>query len=346
MSNHPADNQLFDNPPADTPPADSRPIDNPPADNPPLDRPPIDSPPPDNRPADNRPIDNPPADNRPVDNPPVDAPPADVPPADHPPVDAGVGLIWSDLPDLRAYHASANLRIDIDTPSRASRDTDALAARWAALCATNPRFHDGPILAVSALDVTTGSVHGVLAPVVDRIDARVDSYRRLAVQPQVRTGVRLLGVTAVITALDESGDVAVFLARRAQDVRVYPNLWEIGPSGGVHVPPPTVHTLDAADLTRAAFDEIDEEIGDAAAASLGGPTNFTPAAVIRDDLAFSDDVILRMTTPAPASIRAAISTGWEYTQTQWVPLSELHAWSQANACIPPTHAIIRMLLAP
>lgn len=346
--NPPADRPPVDNPPRDNPPADNPPVDRPPIDNPPADNPPADRPPVDNRPADNPPVDRPPADIRrvdsqPLDNRPVDRPPTDAPPTDRPPIDAGVGLVWSDLPGVRAYHASTDLRVQIDIPSRLPMDNDALAARWAALCAANPRFHDGPILAVSALDVTTGSVGGVLAPVVAHIDARHDSYRRLAVQPQVRTGVRLLGVTAIITAFDDAGQIAVLFAQRAQDVRIYPNLWEIGPSGGVNVPPPTVRSLDAPLLARAAFDEIEEEIGEPAAALLGGPGNFVPIAVIRDDVAFSDDVVLHMKHPGPASLRAAINTSWEYRQTQWVPLRELRDWSRTNPCIPPTHAICRLL---
>lgn len=337
---HPSNDPPADNPPVDNPPADKPPVDNPPLDNPPDDNPPIDNPP-----ADNPPVDNPPADNPPVDRPPIDNPPKNNPPMDRPPIDAGVAMEWRELPDVRAYHASAALRVHIDTSGRAPSDRDPLTARWAALCAANPRYHDGPILAVSALDVTTGSVGGVLAPVVAHIDARHDSYRRLAVQPQVRTGVRLLGVTAMITALDESDQVAVLLARRANDVRIYPDLWELGPSGGVNVPPPTVTDLDAAMLARAAFDEIEEEIGEHAAALLGGPANFVPFAIIRDDVAFSDDVVLRMVEPAPPSLRDAIRTGWEYAQTQWVELRDLEAWSRAHECIPPTHAIIR-LLAP
>lgn len=305
---------------------------------PPPDRPPLDNPP-----ADNPPLDRPPADNPPIDNPPLDRPPIDRPPADQPPVDAGIALVWPGLSGVRGYHASSNLRVHIERAVRPPQDTPAAAARWTALCSANPRFHDGPILAVSALDVTTGSVGGVLAPVVDRIDARVDSYRRLAVQPHVRTGVRLLGVTAIITARDERGDVAVLLARRSPDVRIYPDLWEFGPSGGVNVPPPTVVALDAPMLARAAFDEIEEEIGESAAAMLGGPANFTPFAIIRDDMAFSDDVILRMIQPAPQSLRAAISTSWEYAQVQWVPLHELNAWSNAHACIPPARAICHLL---
>lgn len=237
--------------------------------------------------------------------------------------------------DIRAFAAGADLRVLVDAAPRDARDTDALASRWAALCAANPRYHDGPILAVTSLDVEGDAVA--------RVHAHVDSYRRLAVQPQVRTGVRLLGVTAVITIRDESGDVAVLLARRAADVRVYPNLWELGPSGGVNVPPPTVQTLDAAMLARAAFDEIEEEIGESAAALLAGPENFFPIAIIRDDMAFSDDVVLQMRSPAPPSIRAAINTGWEYAHTQWVRLTDLEAWSRDNECIPPTRALIPFL---
>lgn len=237
--------------------------------------------------------------------------------------------------DLRVFAAGGNLRVHIDTTPRHTRDTDALASRWAALCAANPHYHDGPILAVTSLDVE--------ADAVARVHAHVDSYRRLAVQPEVRTGVRLLGVTAIITALDDAGDVAVLLARRSQSVRMYPDLWELGPSGGVNVPPATVDTLDAPMLARAAFDEIEEEIGESAAVLLGGPANFAPLAIVRDDMAFSDDIILRMINPAPQSLRAAISTSWEYAQVQWVPLRELETWSNTHQCIPPTRAICHLL---
>ena len=256
------------------------------------------------------------------------------------PPKAGLGAslrTWPDLPQIRVIPCDNRLQIKVDPATCPPIDSDAVAARWATLCAANPRYHDGAILAVSAIDAEPNE------PVT--ITCRHDWYRRLAVQPQVRTGVRLLGVTAVLLSHDDAGVPSVLLARRGNSVRVYPNQWELGPSGGVNVPPANIALLSRADLARAALDEIEEEIGPQAAALLGGPESLSTIAIIRDDAANSDDIILLAQAPAPATVRAAIQTTWEYSQSQWVQIDAIPAWDQEHAqqTLHCTRAIFRVM---
>ncbi|MBK9188274.1 MAG: hypothetical protein IPM33_04885 [Phycisphaerales bacterium] len=200
-------------------------------------------------------------------------------------------------------------------------------ARWAVLCAANPRFHDGPILSVVSIE-----------PDASEITVRRDRYARLAVQPQVHTGVRLLGVTAVLTASDAAGRAHVLLARRGEQVRLYAGLWELGPSGGVACPAGDAAVLDFDDLLRSLADEIEEEVG------LPPPVSPRVVAIARDHRAMSDDVVI---TGDMGSLEAASeamrTSAWEYREACWIPLDAVAAFDSTNEIIAPSRGILRLM---
>ena len=95
-------------------------------------------------------------------------------------------------------------------------------ARWAALCAENPRYFDGALLQV--MGVSRNGHGGV------QIHVQECSYRFYAVQksgplgPGLDCGVRPLGVKAIAT-----DGVRVLVGRRSQKVAYYPGAWEFVP---------------------------------------------------------------------------------------------------------------------
>lgn len=198
---------------------------------------------------------------------------------------------------------------------------------WGAMSRDNPRLYDAPVLSVVSFDGVRGEFL-----------ARRDRYKRLAVQPRVMTGVRLLAVTGVLTARDRAGGLHVFLGRRGAQTRVYPRMWELGPSGGVSCPAPSIDALSAADLVASLVEEIEEEAG------LGAPASARPIAVVRDRRAFSDDLVFLCDAGELERQRAG-GPNWEYEEHAWVAASGLRAFDAAHGpeIIPPTRAILREL---
>lgn len=196
---------------------------------------------------------------------------------------------------------------------------------WDRLAATNPRLYNGPLLSVVSIDFERALIH-----------ARRDTFQRLVVQPRVRTGVHLLAVSALLLARDERGVEHLFLARRGPNVRVYPNQWEFGPSGGVAPPHASIASLAEHDLCRSLAEEMDEEIG--CALPIG-----EPIALIRDHVAFSDDLVFRCDAGPlddPTRSLGAVSN-WEYSEALWLPVPEIPAFDArfASQIIPPTRAM-------
>jgi len=236
---------------------------------------------------------------------------------------------------VAAATTSASIRVDPALP--ASPEVAARIARtWDELRAANDRFYDGPILRSISLDAQ----HGELL-------CRRDTFRSLAVSPRLGLGVRQLGVSGLITARDRAGLQHVLLGRRAADTRIYPGLWEVAPSGGVKPPPANTSTLSLHDLAIALAEEADEELGmtlDPRAAQL--------IAFLRDEVACSDDAILRFDLDAPINPRAqacplsAEAAGrWEYIDSAWIALPDLPTFARdhAAAIAAPTAALLRWL---
>ncbi len=238
-----------------------------------------------------------------------------------------VGGAVPGIPGVEAYaaHGEGSLRIVVipGAPTPASAE---VVAAWEAMGAANPRLYNGPVLSVVSIDLERAE-----------ITCRRDEFRRLAVQPRVRTGVRVLSVTGVVTSRDASGREHVLLGRRGVSTRVYPGLWELGPAGGIPVPAPTIRELDERAIREQVLAEAAEEVG---IALRPGPI----VALARDWIACSDDIVVRCEADGVGSVGSPGSP-WEYDETRWVPVVEVPAFDREHAAgiIGPTRALFRVL---
>jgi hypothetical protein len=217
--------------------------------------------------------------------------------------------------------------VTLTRPSGPPEVSPAAEARWRELCAENPKHFDGAILSVVTFD-----------PEANEVMCRRDRYSRLAVQPQVPTGVQQLAVTAVLTARDQSGRKHVLLGRRSRHTRIFGNLWEVGPSGGVPPPPASLDALPPDALLHHLADEVAEEVG----LELHGGN---AVAYIRDHTAFSDDVCIECDLGPLEALGASAPANWEYTEVLWLPVDTVAVFEEANAgeIIAATRALFRVL---
>lgn len=242
------------------------------------------------------------------------------------PGDAGItGVTGVEVWGCEPAGTALSLEVSIDPhgPPAASAEVQ---REWAALCAGNPKLFDGRVLNVVWFDHERGSML-----------ARADTYQRLAVQPRVRTGVRLLGVTALVTARDRAGREHVLLGRRGAQTRVYGGMWELGPAGGLDSWHPGQVKIDPAAIIEQALDEAEEEAG---LALSGGRI----IGLVRDDTAFSYDVIVRVEAVELEKM-ATRADGWEYEEVAWVAVEDLELWERRHASeiIGPSRAVMRAL---
>lgn len=232
--------------------------------------------------------------------------------------------VWTPLP--------RNLRIEI-RPERTRGEEPAVDAAWGALCAANPRFFNGPILAFEHADAGRALVR-----------VRRDQYKRLAVQPGVKTDIVQLGVTGVLEARDAEGRPHVLLGRRSRETRVFGGMWELGPSGGVDAPPPGQETMDEGDVWRVLIQEIREEIG-----LPIDPDPAPPVSLLHDPVGRSVELVVRVAVARPVEeLIAAIddesgTSRWEYDAIRWAGIDELGAFARANPVIGATIATWRGL---
>lgn len=231
--------------------------------------------------------------------------------------------IWPGHDDGRA---SSGLRVEVSgaAPAIAPAEREHTERAWTRLCAANPRLYSGPLLAVVSVDFDRGVYH-----------CRRDEFKRLAVQPEVHTGVQLLSVTGVLTARDAMGRPHVLLGRRGEQTRVYPGMWELAPAGGVPPPHASRRDLGEDDLIAQLLDEGEEELG-----VRFERARVRPACLIaRDLIAHSDDVTLEIAHHAPGSVELLSEAmrapraehAWEYSQTRWVPLDTIRQFDDAFA---------------
>lgn len=224
------------------------------------------------------------------------------------------------------------LRIDVEPASAPGAPAHAarVDAAWADLRRANPRLYDGPILSVVAF-----------APQQAHVVCRRESYKWLAVQDTVPTGVHQLGVSGAITVRDHDGRECVLLGRRSPATRTHGGLWELAPSGGLDPPPGAGPcTLGPADILAALAAESREELGmtlDWSSADL--------VAIYRDDLAHNDDVVacLRLADPLDPANPPRTLSAWEYTEICWLPIDEAADFDARDAASvrPPTRALLR-----
>lgn len=222
------------------------------------------------------------------------------------------------------------LRIDI-APAARPTDDHATEKRWTDMLAANPRLYSGPLLAVVSIDFEEGVIH-----------TRRDEFKRLAVQPQVKTGVQILSVTGVLTARDAQGGEHVLLGRRGRGTRIYGGMWELGPSGGLTPPAALTTTLDERDAQRQVLEEAEEELG------LHLKVALPSVLYVRDTIACSDDLVIPLRHEDAGSLErldAALKQqrathAWEYEETRWVPIDPAHPEGLAQFDAKVAHEII------
>jgi 8-oxo-dGTP pyrophosphatase MutT (NUDIX family) len=226
-----------------------------------------------------------------------------------------------------AFASPAPVRVVVSAQEPPANSA-AIDAAWAKLLAANPRYFDGPMLSVLHIDRETCTIH-----------TRRDRFSRLAVQPPLNTGVRICSVTAVLTARDGAGSLHVLLGKRSPQTRIYADMWELGPSGGLSVPPPALSELDQAAIFSHLQDEVSEEVG------LHIATG-TAWGITRDDIAKSDDIVFICDCGDLLAARAHTSAAnWEYTAVQWLATRDVADFDakHAEAIIGPTRALFRAL---
>ena len=224
--------------------------------------------------------------------------------------------------------------------------------RWRALCAQNPHLHDGPVLALHRYD----HARGVGA-------VRVETYRRLCVQPEVPTGVVQLSVTGLLCARVAGArgpaDRAVLLARRSDETRMYGSCWELAPSGGIDAPQARSNArwveFDGVHVYAQLMLEAHEELG----LTLDGSSAAIDAArclgIVHDPAASSADLVIAVDVDVEVPRDAANASGsgvfagvssWEYTARRWVAQPELAAFlddvERAGELVPTVRPSLRL----
>jgi 8-oxo-dGTP pyrophosphatase MutT (NUDIX family) len=238
---------------------------------------------------------------------------------------AGVRLFRVDRSAGEQF-GDTGLRIHIaSTPPRPSDlEREQTQRRWAQMVNDNPRLYSGPLLSVVSIDEDAGIIH-----------TRRDEFKRLAVQPHVKTGVQILSVTGVITARDKHSREHVLLGRRGRGTRIYGGMWELGPAGGIPPPHASLTTLHEADAARHLLEEAEEELGLTLDAARIKPVTL----YIRDTIAHSDDLTFVVGHEEPGSMerlttqlaQSRATHAWEYEETKWVAIQDIAAFDRTHA---------------
>jgi len=218
--------------------------------------------------------------------------------------------------------APDDLIIEIDrTPP--PRTTPEIERVWAERVKLYPRSFNAPILAFN------GYEDGV-------VRCQTDDYKRLAVQPDVPTGVCVLSVSGVVRC--ESPEPAVLLGRRSPGTRVYGGMWEVGPSGGID--PPMYGTRVSGEH---ALDQLRTESREEIGVELT-PTRARVIALVVDHVAHSCDITIEVVLAEQIDVH--VGEGWEYTEAIWVPIQNLHAFASDHhdEIIAPTLATFDLIL--
>jgi 8-oxo-dGTP pyrophosphatase MutT (NUDIX family) len=217
------------------------------------------------------------------------------------------------------------ITIKIDRSPKVHSQAGAVDAAWQGLCAQNPRYFNGQMLAFDSYDPATGVIH-----------ASVEEYKYHAVRDTVDAGISLLAVTAILVCIDsEQSDAMYLIGKRSPKLHRYGGLWELGPSGGVDVPR-TDDMLDQDQIIAEAAREVREEVD---LQLFDIPAKF--AALVHDHGVGSTDIAIELAIgPIPS-----LQHNWEYSEIKWVSKHELGKWIQNNPVdfIPTTVALIEFL---
>jgi hypothetical protein len=235
---------------------------------------------------------------------------------------------------VRALPRGGQLAVDVAdaAPIADAAARERAEREWARRSGENPRLFDGPILRVVSTDPERGLVRAERA-----------GFKHLVTREASGVECTILSVTGVIVGRDARGREHVLLGRRSGQTRIYGGMWELGPSGGLTPPPPGVTTIGLDAVLAQLREEGLEELG----LDLAG-ARCEPVCLALDELAGSDDIVVRVTPPGPIDprrlpCRTGACSDWEYIDTAWVPLDGLAAFDAASpdAIIPPTRALWR-----
>jgi len=271
-------------------------------------------------------------------------------------------MVSGDIKALGCACSTVRVRVhSVSAPQQAQREgrekiplnAELIDAAWGELCSTNTRLHDGLILGVDAFDGSSGE-----------FDTSPAAYRNLAAQGYTiqagpcagstvpDLGVRLLGVKALITAAGSDGQDHVLILRRSPEVRVYANMWEVGPGGGVEVPhgPMPVPSAGAgqdggemtwtgllATLAREAMEELAVDLSiHCHAPSLHG--------VYADHVAASFDIVVGYRWKATVNPKAGWchigERNWEYSDAAWLSKADTARWAANAKLVSPLARVV------
>ncbi|MEO1008865.1 MAG: NUDIX hydrolase [Planctomycetota bacterium] len=208
---------------------------------------------------------------------------------------------------------------------RPARDPG-IAERWRAATEANPRLFDGPILAITAIDAASATLH-----------ARLDRFAHLVCPRAAVVPVSILSITGIIEA--QAGRRPVVLAgRRGRSTRSYPGMWEFGPSGGLEAAD-DARVLGQPDLLRTLRRELHEEVG------IAHPLrDARVVGIVPDPGARSVDVLVRARLEGdPPPLRPPREHAWEYDEARWIPIADLPAFLDHEPVIGPMIATARWL---
>ncbi len=222
---------------------------------------------------------------------------------------------------IRIEPISTSPTIVISRTPKNHPQADAIEQAWQGLCAQNPRYFNGQMLAFDSYDPTTGVIR-----------TSVEEYKHHAVRDTVDLGISLLATTAIITAPDEHSESRYLLGQRSPSTHRYGNRWELGPSGGVDVPADGTDQLEFDAIVNELKREIIEEIG----IKIGACPSAT-IALVHDDAVGSVDIAIEIELPT----MPALDRSWEYVDCRWIPLAELLDWAAKHPeeLIPTTVAL-------
>lgn len=209
--------------------------------------------------------------------------------------------------------------------------------RWTQLCAHNPALFNGRILALDAWHTQQ-----------QRLTARVAHYQQMVAPDPGRSRIVQIGVTGVFLARNSrasDNEPHVLLAQRTHRTTVYPDQWELAPSGGIDPPPLAPVTLNLTAWLDALKQEAHEELGlDIAPCAIRTPM------MCFDPFAPSADLVCIVHLTAQRddvhqAVTSHLGSTWEYSAAQWIPTSRLAeaADNPAMTIIPPSRAILRAL---
>lgn len=224
---------------------------------------------------------------------------------------------------VRLVPINESPKVLIDRSHKVYAQSEKIERAWTDLCAHNPRYFNGSMLAFESYDAASNTIR-----------ARVEQYKHHAVRDIVDVGISLLAVTAILVAPDRDRNAPVYLlGKRSTELHRYGGLWELGPSGGIDVPR-LRNTLKPKRILAELAREIKEEIGMNVASR---PNRFR--AILHDDGVGSTDIVIAIVLEQVP----ALKTNWEYIETRWVTLDELVEWAHSNPdeLIPTTIEFIR-----